>query len=61
VAYKGEKMKINLWYCKHMNLWRWTLVDDRRPVSRMESGQQSDLRVAMSDVANTVEYLLDEK
>ena len=54
-------MKINLWYCKHMNLWRWTLVDDRRPVSRMESGQQSDLRVAMSDVANTVEYLLDEK
>jgi len=27
----------------------------------MESGQQSDLRVAMSDVANTVEYMLESR
>jgi hypothetical protein len=52
------EMKINLWYCTHMNLWRWTLTDDRRPVSRMESGQRQDLRLAMEDVAKTVEYML---
>ena len=42
-----------------MKQWRWTLVDNRRPVSRMESGQQPFLRDAMNDVANTVEYILD--
>jgi hypothetical protein len=52
-------MKINLWYCTHMKLWRWTLTDDRRSVSRMESGQQADLRVAMEDVAKTVEYMIE--
>lgn len=51
-------MKINLWYCVDMNLWRWTLVENSRPVIRQESGQQSDLRLAMNDIANTVEYLL---
>lgn len=53
-------MKINLWYCKDMNQWRWTLTDSSRPVIKQESGQQPDLRTAMNDVANTVEYLLDE-
>jgi len=53
-------MKINLWYCQEMNLWRWTLVDSRRPICRMESGQREDLKQAMNDVAMTVEYLLDE-
>jgi len=39
-----------------MNKWRWTLTD---PVTfDMESGQQDDLRVAMTDIANTVEYLI---
>ena len=51
-------MKINLWYCVDMNQWRWTLVDDRRPVCRQESGQREDLRLAMEDVAKTVEYML---
>ena len=51
-------MKINLWYCADMKQWRWTLTDDRRPVCRQESGQQPDLRDAMNDVANTVEYML---
>ena len=52
-------MKINLWYCKDMSQWRWTLVDDSRPVLKQESGQQPDLRDAMNDIANTVEYMLD--
>ncbi len=55
------KMKINLWHCKEMNQWRWTLTEDSRPVIKQESGQQPDLRVAMNDIANTVEYILDSK
>jgi hypothetical protein len=52
-------MKINLWYCETMKQWRWTLVDDHRPIVKMESGQRPNLRDAMNDVANTVEYMLD--
>jgi hypothetical protein len=52
-------MKINLWYCETMKQWRWTLIDDHRPIVKMESGQQPDLRVAMNDIANTVEYMLE--
>ena len=49
-------MIINLWFNKDMNKWRWTLTD---PVTfDMESGQQEDLRLAMADIANTVEYLI---
>jgi len=43
-----------------MNQWRWTLVEDRRPVVRQESGQRENLRDAMNDVANTVEYLASQ-
>lgn len=53
-------MKINLWHCKDMNLWRWTLTDDHRPIVRQESGQRENLRDAMNDVVNTVEYILDK-
>ena len=51
-------MKINLWYCKDMSQWRWTLTDDSRPILKQESGQQPFLRDAMNDVANTVEYMM---
>jgi len=53
-----SSMKINLWYCKDMKQWRWTLTDDSRPIVRQESGQQPFLRDAMNDVANTVEYMM---
>ena len=39
-----------------MNQWRWTLTDPK--TFDMESGQQEDLRMAMADIANTVEYLI---
>ena len=39
-----------------MNKWRWTLTDPKN--FDMESGQQEDLRMAMTDIANTVEYLI---
>jgi len=54
-------MNIKLWYCAEMGMWRWILTDDRRPISKQESGQQPDLRVAMNDVANTVEHMLECK
>jgi hypothetical protein len=44
-----------------MGQWRWTLTDDRRTIIKQESGQQPDLRVAMEDVAKTVEYLLEQE
>ena len=51
-------MDIKLWYSKDMKQWRWALID---PVSgKQESGQQWDLRDAMGDVANTVEYLIKD-
>jgi hypothetical protein len=56
-----SNMKINLWYCTEMKQWRWTLVDDHRPIIRQESGQQPHLRDAMNDVANTVEFMLQSQ
>ena len=50
------RMIINLWFNKDMNKWRWTLTDPK--TFDMESGQQEDLRMAMADIANTVEYLI---
>ena len=47
-------MKINLWYSSHSKQWRWVLTDED---NHQESGGQSDLRVAMNDIANTIEYL----
>jgi hypothetical protein len=44
-----------------MKQWRWTLVDNSRPICNQESGQQPFLRDAMNDVANTVEYMLECK
>ena len=51
-------MNIKLWYCKCLKQWRWTLTDDSESTIKQESGQQPDLRMAMNDVANTVEYML---
>ena len=51
-------MVINLWYNKDMDQWRWTLVNTDM---NMEAGGQKQLRDAMNDIANTVEYLLDKK
>lgn len=52
-------MIINLWHNKDMNQWRWSLTDP----STMEqhTGGQSNLRLAMNDIANTVEFILKSK
>lgn len=49
-------MSIQLWFCNEMKQWRWTLTDPTDS-SIQESGQRKDLRQAMIDVANTVDYL----
>ena len=54
-------MNIKLWYCESMKQWRWTLTDISRPNIKQESGQRPDLRDAMNDVANTVEYMLESQ
>jgi len=52
-------MNIQLWYSPEMKEWRWSLIseEDKRD---QHSGGQEDLRDAMNDVANTVEFLLDK-
>ena len=52
-------MIINLWYNADMKQWRWTLTDPKN--FDMESGQSENLRDAMNDVANTVEYLISKQ
>jgi len=51
-------MIINLWHNKEMNQWRWSLTNP----STMEqhTGGQSNLRTAMNDIVNTVEYILSQ-
>ena len=58
-------MKINLWYSKGMQQWRWTLCEELRNgttrTGDCHSGQRPFLRDAMEDVAKTVEYMLELK
>ena len=53
-------MKINLWFSQPTQHWRWTLTSDQDR-SIMESGNSHDLEGAMSDVQNTVKWLLDQQ
>ena len=57
-------MRINLWYSKSVEQWRWTLSEEfenGKPILEQHAGQQPELRDAMEDVANTVEYLIDKR
>ena len=40
-----------------MDLWRWSLMGEDL---NQHSGQQRDLREAMNDIANTVEYIMSK-
>ena len=52
-------MIINLWHNQGMDQWRWTLTDPS--TMDQHAGGQSDLRSAMNDVANTVEYIVKSR
>jgi hypothetical protein len=53
-------MKVQFWYSTPVQRWRWTLTSDH-DTSIMESGDSIDIRDAMKDVANTVEWLLERQ
>ena len=53
-------MKINLWFSDTMRRWHWTLTTDE-DTRIMESGTSEVLEQAMSDVANTVKWLMDQQ
>lgn len=50
-------MNIQIWYSSHAHEWRWSLLDDSSKTPHQESGGQPELRNAMEDIANTIEYL----
>ena len=52
-------MDIKLWYSKHLKQWRWTLLDT--VTRKQESGQQYPLRDAMTDIATTIEYMIEKE
>jgi len=52
-------MVINLWHNDTINQWRWTLTNPK--TLEQYSGDQENIRLAMNDIANTVEYLAKEK
>ena len=51
-------MRIQIWWCESMRQWRWTIVKTNRPIMKQESGQHSDLKVAMKDIESKVECLM---
>jgi hypothetical protein len=51
-------MEIKVWYSKQLKQWRWSLLDIE--TRQQESGQQYHIRDAMSDIATTIEYLVDK-
>jgi len=53
-------MKANIWYSQNTNEWRWTLSCDEN-LKIQESGGQTELRVAMNDIATTIEHLIETK
>ena len=52
-------MVINLWRNEKMNQWRRSLTETG--LMSQHTGTQEELRDAMNDVANTVEYILDNE
>ena len=47
-----------------MSQWRWTLCSEeynKDVPSEQHSGQRPELRDAMNDVANTVEFMLESR
>ena len=52
-------MEIKVWYSKQLKQWRWSLLDIE--TRRQESGQQYHIRDAMSDIATTIEYMVEKQ
>lgn len=53
-------MKVNLWYCKNMKLWRWTATEDSLPVIRQETGQNKSFEEATKEISKVIRDLEDK-
>ena len=56
-------MRINLCHSKVLKQWRWSLTTQTYGEEgryHQETGSRNDLKEAMSDIANTVEYLVEQ-
>ena len=58
LSIRDVDMQISLWYNKDVEQWRWTLSSSNDSMD-MESGNASELEVAMRDVKNTIEWMIN--
>jgi len=54
-------MKILLWHSPGVDQWRWTLSTSAEEYSVHETGNATNIRDAMNDIANPVEYHLSKE
>lgn len=50
-------MNIHLWWCPSINKWRYTVVNNSRPILKQESGQRDELWEALNEVKCIVKKL----
>lgn len=50
-------MNIQVRWCPTDNKWKYTVIDDSRPILRQESGEREELWEALNDV-KTLAYKL---
>ena len=55
---KELEMHLSLWYSKDVEQWRWTLSSATDAMD-MESGNATELEVALKDVKNTIEWMVN--
>jgi len=48
-------MNIHIWWCESMQQWRYTLVNDSRPILKQESGQCENLREVFGEIEKWVD------
>ena len=47
-------MNIRIWWCESMKQWRYTVVNDSRPILKQESGQCENLKEVFEVIENWV-------
>lgn len=50
-------MNIHIWWCESMKQWRYTVVNDSRPILKQKSGQNDTLKEAFCEIERQVSSL----
>ena len=50
-------MRINLWFSEDVKRWHWVLIHGNGAPLKHEGGQSGELRIALEDIARTVEHV----